>query len=118
MMNILLVALGGAIGSVTRYGVAALFNRPHAIFYINVLGSFLLGLMIAFLMKHVEDSKSLQLLLGVGFCGGFTTFSTFSMEAWNMFAADKFSQAAIYILASVLCSILGFGLGAYLAKTI
>lgn len=118
MMNVLLVIIGGALGSVVRYGVASLLDRPYAIFYINVLGSFILGLIISFLTKHVEDSRSLQLLLGVGFCGGFTTFSTFSMQAWNMLADDKFSQAAVYILASVICSILGFGLGSYLAKTI
>ena len=117
-MNLLIVALGGALGSVVRYGVASLLNRPYAIFYINVFGSFLLGLIMAFLLKHVEESKSLQLLLGVGFCGGFTTFSTFSMQAWDMFMADKFLQAFTYIGVSVVCSILGFGLGAYLAKTI
>jgi CrcB protein len=117
-MNLLLVALGGAFGSVARYGVAAILHRPYAIFYINVFGSFLLGLIMVFLMRHVQESKSMQLLLGVGFCGGFTTFSTFSMEAWEMFAADKFTQAFTYIGASVVCSILGFGLGAYLAKTI
>ena len=117
-MNLLIVALGGALGSVARYGVASLLNRPYAIFYINVFGSFLLGLIMSFLLKHVEESRSLQLLLGVGFCGGFTTFSTFSMQVWEMFAADKFLQAFTYIGASVVCSILGFGLGAYLAKTI
>lgn len=109
--NLLWVGLGGFVGSVLRYGaglgIAALTvargttgRFPVATLAVNVVGSFLIGM----LLRYVEQGSTQHLLGVVGFCGGFTTFSTFSLESVRLLRAGHTSTALLYIAISlVLC---------------
>lgn len=121
MERILLVALGGAIGSTARYltGVQAmrLFGAawPFGTFTVNVVGGFLMGLLAAWLAHRGDaNQENWRLLIGVGVMGGFTTFSAFSLEVALMIQRRDYVGAFIYVFASVMLSIVALfaGLGA------
>ncbi len=105
--NILLVAAGGAVGSVCRYLLSsvhvALF--PWGTLTVNVLGSLLIGLLAGLSGRGIL-SPELKLLLVTGFCGGFTTFSTFANESFGMMKAGEVLTAAVYVGVSVSVGIL------------
>ena len=104
--NLLLVALGGAGGSVLRYLLSNINTSfPWGTFAVNVLGSFLIGLLVGLMSKGVL-SPEMKLLLVTGFCGGFTTFSTFANESFGMMKADDVLLTALYVGASVIIGIL------------
>ncbi len=104
--NLLLVALGGAGGSVLRYLLSNINTSfPWGTFAINVLGSFLIGLLVGLMSKGVL-SPEMKLLLVTGFCGGFTTFSTFANESFSMMKAGDVLLTALYVGASVIIGIL------------
>lgn len=114
--NILAVGLGGALGSMARYCITLLFAALNwsgnlGIMLVNIVGSFAIG----YLTGSVKDSTML-LLLTTGFCGGFTTFSTFSMQSVKLFQEGRVAAMGLYIAASVLICILCAGCGYYLAK--
>ena len=111
ILNILAVGLGGALGSMLRYGVTLLFASMSwtgnaATMVVNVLGSFLIG----YLSGSLEQG-TLLLLLTVGFCGGFTTFSTFSSQSFRLFQDGRFGAMALYIALSVILCVVFAGLG-------
>lgn len=116
-MNVLLVALGSAAGGVARYLVGTLIpavgGYPFATLSVNVAGSFLIGLFSGLLARLVggTSAEALRLVLVVGFCGGFTTFSTFSNETLRLVESSHYLVAALYVLASVLAGILAVFLG-------
>lgn len=120
MFNIILVALGGVVGSLSRYFISKvfahimLFNIPIIILSINILGSFLMG--IVFQYSQENANENIKHFISLGVLGSFTTFSTFSLEAYNLFTQDKVTEAIIYILASVVISILALYLGILLIK--
>ena len=104
--NLLLVALGGAGGSVLRYQLSNINTSfPWGTLTVNVLGSLLIGLLVGFVSKGVL-SPEMKLLLVTGFCGGFTTFSTFANESFGMMKAGDVLQTALYVGASVIIGIL------------
>lgn len=111
-MNFLLVGIGGMIGAVLRYGVSlvvmgsslALQRLPLATLIVNVVGSFILGLLAGYLRSHGSMGSGVFLLLGTGVCGGFTTFSTFSLEVADMLRGGV-TAAAGYILVSLIGSV-------------
>ena len=104
--NLLLVALGGAGGSVLRYLLSNINTSfPWGTFAVNVLGSFLIGLLVGLMSKGVL-SPEMKLLLVTGFCGGFTTFSTFANESFCMMKAGDVLLTALYVGASVIIGIL------------
>ena len=104
--NLLLVALGGAGGSVLRYMLSNINTSfPWGTFAVNVLGSFLIGLLVGLMSKGVL-SPEMKLLLVTGFCGGFTTFSTFANESFSMMKAGDVLLTALYVGASVIIGIL------------
>ena len=112
--NLLLVGAGGALGCIARYAVSLLFANfaicSHwATLVVNVVGSFLIGLAIPLL------SGGAHLIAVVGFCGGFTTFSTFSSQAVQLFQAGERLTAAVYVAASLVVSVLMVLLGMFLA---
>ncbi|MDO5443291.1 MAG: fluoride efflux transporter CrcB [Bacteroidia bacterium] len=115
LLNFLMVGLGGAVGSMLRYGATLLGSALNlsgnvATFSVNILGSFLIGL-----LTGCCKEGTLLLLLTVGLCGGFTTFSTFSMQNVRMLQDGKIGIAVVYILATVIVCIimawLGYRLG-------
>jgi len=112
MNNILLIAIGGAIGSVSRYGcqkwIYHLYANPYPFgtFTVNVLGSFLVGVFFALSEKSYLTSRGWTLFLIVGFCGGFTTFSAFSLETLSLMRNGDVVAALLYIIASVTIGLL------------
>ena len=111
-INYLMVFIGGSIGAVCRFAVSIQMKRiistefPLATFLINMTGSFLLGLLLA-----SEPGSLTQLLLGTGFLGGFTTFSTFQVENVTLFRKGNYGVLLIYATLSVGLCIVSAGLG-------
>lgn len=105
--NILLVAAGGAVGSVCRYLLSSFHvaSFPWGTLTVNVLGSLLIGLLAGLSGRGIL-SPELKLLLVTGFCGGFTTFSTFANESFGMMKAGEVLTAAVYVGVSVTVGIL------------
>lgn len=108
-LDCLFVALGGAVGSVSRYLLGKLPVRtagfPVITLGINVIGAFLIGLIVAAVGKHSGWDPRLVLFLKVGFCGGFTTFSTFSLETVQLFQSGRTGLGLLYAAASVVLGI-------------
>ncbi len=110
MLSCLCVALGGAIGSVARY-LIGLIKMEESVFFpyktlaINIVGSFLIGTIVALSVKKGDMSPNLLLFLKVGICGGFTTFSTFALESSNLFQAGRVGAAILYISLSIAGSV-------------
>lgn len=128
-MNLFLVAIGGALGSVARFLMSdfvmkftkevnvALVRFPFGTLSVNVLGSILAGILYFFMIKNFNNfDPKLKILLLNGFLGGFTTFSTFSLDFFRLFNAGNYPQALIYMFSSVILTILGLFFGFYLMK--
>lgn len=125
MEKVLLVAAGGAAGSLARYalGVQALRfwgpGWPFGTFIANVSGGLLMGMLAGYLAhRGGADQERLRVLLGVGVLGGFTTFSAFSLETALMIERRTYGQAFSYATASVLLSISALFAGLLLARRI
>ena len=104
--NLLLVALGGAVGSVLRYLLSGINTSfPWGTFAVNILGSLLIGIFVGLVSKGVL-SPEMKLLMVTGFCGGFTTFSTFANESFGMMKDGDVLQMALYVGVSVVIGIL------------
>ena len=119
LRNILLVAIGGAIGSVCRYLLSGInvASWPWGTFAVNILGSLFIGLLVGLVSKGIV-SPEIKLLLVTGFCGGFTTFSTFANESFSMMKAGDALQMALYLGASVVIGILAVWLSMNVSDTI
>lgn len=115
--QILLVGLGGAVGSILRFLTSAFIVRiepfpfPLATFLINILGCFCIGL-----FANLVPSNNLRMLLITGFCGGFTTFSTFASETLTLANNNQSAFAFVYVLVSCVIGISAVWLGMYLTK--
>lgn len=105
MKAVILVASGGAIGSVMRYLVAVWMKGPHSglfpwhTFTVNIIGCFLIGLLFSWLAEN-PDAGQLQLFGMTGIIGGFTTYSSFGLESFELFRLGQGALAAIYIAAT------------------
>jgi fluoride exporter len=113
----LLVAIAGAFGVAARYGISSPFHGtalPWATFGINVAGSLLLGLLIS---SH-HFGEDVRTVIGVGFLGGFTTFSTFTVQAVLDLDAGEPLRALVYITASVLIGLAAAAAGFYLGRAV
>lgn len=122
METLLAVTIGGGVGSAARYALTlyceSLFGRefPYGIFLANVVGSFAIGLCFVFLLERATLPEIWRPILMVGFLGGFTTFSTFSLQTVAMIHEGQYLEAAAYILGSVILSIAGAWAGILLAR--
>lgn len=106
--TVLQVAIGGAIGAAARYGVGVAMFRPQGgfpigVLAVNIVGSFLMGLVVVYLGQKMLSHLNPFLMTGV--LGGFTTFSAFSLEAYTLFERGEIGQAATYVILSVVLSI-------------
>ncbi|GGW65876.1 camphor resistance protein CrcB [Winogradskyella epiphytica] len=121
MKHIILVFLGGGFGSVLRFIIGKWLNNfengiPYGTFAANIIGSLLIGIILGLAAKNETLSQSQTLLLATGFCGGFTTFSTFAYENHVFLKSGDFTSFAIYTIASFVIGFLAVFLGLYLAK--
>jgi len=120
MKNLLLVFIGGGFGSVLRYGIGKWLNNtegfPYGTFAVNILGSLLIGLILGYAAKNDAISENQTLLLATGFCGGFTTFSTFAYENHIFLKSGDFSSFAFYTIASFAIGFLAVFAGMFLIK--
>ena len=111
LINIIAIALGGALGAVLRYvfgnQISVIFgtNFPFSILIINVVGSFFMGMAIESFNLFSISNEPLQKFLTVGILGAFTTFSTFSLDALDLIMKNRISDAFIYVFASVILAI-------------
>lgn len=122
LKNFLYVMLGGAVGAALRYAVGLLCNHfqtisfPFATLAVNVIGCFLLGLLVAAAGKNVSLSPEVYLMLTVGLCGAFTTFSTFSADTFRLFESGQFVSAVIYAGSTLVLGMLAFFLSRYIIR--
>lgn len=123
--NILLVALGGAVGAVSRYGLSHVIHMhpvgklfPWGTLACNVVGCAVMGLLWTAADGHVATSPTWRPLVLVGLLGGFTTFSTFSVETMNQFAAGHHVAAALNVAGTLVACLAGVFGGATLGRMI
>ncbi len=121
-MNFLYVALGGGIGAMARYGISLLLSfrtsAPNwsSTLLVNVVGSLLIGLLYGYFQKHGLGNSLWSLLLVTGFCGGFTTFSAFSLDLFHALSEGQYLTAFLYPLLSIALSFAALALGIIVTK--
>ena len=117
---ILLIALGGAVGTLARWGLMVLFPTPvggvpWVTLGINVAGSFVLGLLARYFITH-SVSPATVAAMTVGLCGGFTTFSTFSGDTLRLIQGGQWGRAGMYVIGSVAISLLAVAAGDWVGR--
>ena len=121
MINFIFVALGGAVGAMLRYAISLIpvkSDFPILTLVTNIIGAVMIGFIVGMASIRQESSQHLILFLKVGICGGFTTFSTFSLEVVNLFEQNKIGMEIVYVVASVVCSIAGVLVGQGIAQKV
>ncbi len=114
--------MGGFLGTAFRYIVGRIFifynfiNFPFSTLSVNIIGSFILGFLIRIILNSNMIGTKLALFLTIGFCGGFTTFSTFSYDNFLLFKNGLIYQAILNIIFSIILGIFAIILGYYLAR--
>lgn len=118
--NILLVGAGSFVGGALRYAVSLLLKSsggfPWATFAVNLLGCMAIGLLWGLFNRYSNVSQQLVLFLSVGFCGGFTTFSTFSKESLQLMQSGNWMCLILYVVGSIVLGLLLVAAGYQIAK--
>lgn len=120
--QIVLVGLGGGIGSILRFLTSVLaakyysYSFPLPTFTVNIIGCFLIGLLIGVLGQNVQTDQNLKFLFITGFCGGYTTFSAFAAENITLMQNNNYWTVILYIGLSVVTGLLAVWLGLTLTK--
>ena len=120
--NFLIVGLGGAVGSMLRYGVQKFFQSqgglvfPTGTLLVNIAGCFLIGILWSLVSRSLTWDDEMKLLLMTGFCGGFTTFSAFTLEGIGLLKENRTVLFVIYLTASVLGGLLATFIGIRIVK--
>ena len=118
-MNFIFVALGGALGAVGRYAVSMIPIKtefPFLTLITNILGAVLIGFISGIVSAKQDVSQNTVLFWKTGVCGGFTTFSTFSLEAYGLFEKGSNILGLVYAVVSVVSCILGIVCGKKIAE--
>lgn len=124
IVNALIVGCGGFIGALLRYvcsellGVLSSGAFPIATFIINFVGSFLIGVMSVALPTLFPANKQPLLFVSTGILGGFTTFSTFSLEMFGLIEESRYAMAGLYAISSVVVCVLGVCVGRMIARAV
>ncbi|WP_239058229.1 fluoride efflux transporter CrcB [Bacteroides sp. 214] len=119
---ILLVGLGGGLGSILRFLTSVIVNKytqttyPLSTFTVNIIGCFIIGMLLGLFERNQIINTDLRLLFMTGFCGGYTTFSAFALENINLFQSGHTLTALLYIVASVILGLLAVWGGVLLIK--
>ncbi|MCJ8158982.1 fluoride efflux transporter CrcB [Sphingomonas sp. LaA6.9] len=122
MRNLILVMVGGALGSAARFGVGRLTlqhlgpHYPWGTLIVNLVGGFAMGLLAGLLARFGAGAEGYRHLIGIGLLGGFTTFSAFSLDAVNMIERGGMASAAAYALISVIGSIVALFAGLWMVR--
>ncbi|NNE32748.1 MAG: fluoride efflux transporter CrcB [Winogradskyella sp.] len=121
MKQLLLVFIGGGFGSVLRFIIGKWLTNvdngiPYGTFAANILGSLLIGIILGLAAKNETLSQNQTLFLATGFCGGFTTFSTFAYENHVFLKSGDFTSFAVYTFASFVVGFLAVFLGLFIVK--
>ena len=120
-MSFLFVAFGGAVGAMARYAISLIPVKtgfPIFTLITNIVGAILIGFIVGFTSNKENISENTVLFWKTGVCGGFTTFSTFSLEAFNLLDKKQYTLGGLYIVLSVTCCILGILCGKKLATVV
>ena len=121
-MKFIYLITGGAIGTTARYALSGLVYRflgagfPYGTFCVNLLGCFILGFFVTFFERKFTFNANISLLVITGFCGAFTTFSTFIFETGHLLKDGQLLQAFSNVLLSVLIGLVVFRLGIFLGE--
>ena len=114
--DLILVGMGSGIGGMCRYLISLYLGQSHCgfpwgTFVVNIMGCLLIGILWGLTSRFQHLSPAFSLLFMVGFCGGFTTFSTFSKEGLALLQANNYTLFALYTIGSVLLGIIAVALG-------
>ncbi|RMA57896.1 fluoride efflux transporter CrcB [Ulvibacter antarcticus] len=123
MKQLLLVFLGGGLGSSLRYWIGTLLNSPkdgipYGTFAANIIGSLIIGIILGIALKNNSLSNNTVLFLATGFCGGFTTFSAFAYENHVFLKSGDLTSFAFYTFGSLVVGFAAVFLGMWLTKLI
>lgn len=124
MLNILFIALGGALGATSRYGMYNLssqllpLNFPYGTLLVNAIGSFIIGFAMLSITNSLHFVQPLRLFIIIGFCGSFTTFSAFSMDNFHLLQTQQYAIAALNIFANVVLCLITVFLGMLVASKV
>ncbi|SDG28395.1 fluoride efflux transporter CrcB [Desulfosporosinus hippei] len=122
MQTALVIAVGGALGALSRYSLGVWISNkwnssfPLHTFLINISGAFLLGFLHILFVERLNVSPFWRLGIGVGFLGAFTTFSTFGFEVISLLEGGSFMTAGLYVILSIIVGFSGVALGVNLAR--
>lgn len=126
MLSLMYVAVGGAVGAMSRYLLVTLITRlavasdfPYGTLAVNILGSLLMGIWIGCMATMMPSrAKDLHLLFAVGALGGFTTFSAFSVDVFLLLERGMQTQAVVYVVSSVIVSVLALIAGMWVTRLV
>ena len=122
LYKLLIIGLGGFLGSVARYVTTKFVDDklspafPYGTLTVNIVGSFLLGVIYMTALRKVGLTENARLFLGVGFCGGFTTFSAFALENFSLMQEKFVGTSLLYISISIVGGILALAAGVWVAR--
>ena len=122
-MSILLsIFLGGGVGALLRFFISEQTDRlflssfPFGTIVVNILGAFLMGFVVSYFADKVNISQNIKMFLTIGFLGGFTTFSTFNLDFYQLFSNGEILASLLYLIATFALTVIAFYLGLSLFK--
>lgn len=119
LKNIILVGIGGGLGSIFRYFIGLMITNkhfPYATITVNVVGSFFIGVIMAILAKQTHNVEHWYLIITTGFLGGFTTFSAFSWNTFQLMQQQQYAASFLYIGLTFFLTLIAVSIGFFIFK--